>query len=220
MKMMKAWAAALVLLALPAAAGSARATEQVRYKSGKTWTLAFEADTLGRPPAHTVVRGGAWSVEADSTAPGGRVLRQSEDDDGVAFHWIQFERPFLENVRVSVQFRIKSGEIDPTAGIVFQSDAKGRNGYLVRVSGQSNEAAFHYLLYGKRRDIRFAKIPALDPGAWHTLAIERIGARLSVTYDGSVVLEAREERYARGIMGLWTEDDTVVDFANLQVGVP
>ncbi len=220
MNTMKAWAAAVALLALPALPGPARAAEQVKYKPGKTWNLTFEADTLGRPPAHTIVRGGVWSVEADSTAPGGRVLRQSEDDDGVAFHWIQFERPFLEDVRVSVQFRIKSGEIDPTAGIVFQSDAKGRNGYLLRVTGQGNEAAFHYILYGKRRDIRFAKIPALDPGAWHTLSLERTGARLRVSYDGAVVLEAREERYSKGIVGLWTEDDTVVDFANLQVGVP
>ena len=220
MNTLKAGATALVLLALAALPGPARAAEQVKYKPGKTWNLTFEADTLGRPPAHSVVHGGVWSVEADSTAPGGRVLRQSEDDDGVAFHWIQFQRPYLEDVRVSVQFRIKSGEIDPTAGIVFQSDAKGRNGYLVRVTGKSDEAVFHYILLGKRRDIRFAKIQAPDPGAWHTLVVERVGARLSVTYDGAVVLNAREERYARGIMGLWTEDDTVVDFANLQVGVP
>ena len=220
MNTMKALAAALALLALPALVTPARAAERVKYKPGKTWTLSFEADTLGRPPVHSLVRGGAWSVEADSTAPGGRVLRQSEDDDGVAFHWIQFERPFLEDVRVSVQFRIKSGEIDPTAGLVFQSDAKGRNGYLVRLTGKSDEVAFHYLLSGRRRDIQFAKIPALAPGGWHTLALEHIGARLRVTYDGAEVLQAREERYARGIVGLWTEDDTVVDFANLQVGVP
>ncbi len=211
---------AALLLALLGLLASPSAAEQVRYRPGKTWSLSFEADTLGRPPLHTVVRGGIWSVEADSTAPGGRVLRQTESDDGVAFHWIQFERPTLQNVRVSVQFRIRSGEIDPTAGVLFQLDPKGRNGYLVRLSGQSNEAAFHYLLLGKRRDIRFSKIPPLTQGAWHTLSLVRTGARLSVTYDGAEVMRVREERYSGGTIGLWTEDDTVIDFAKLEVGVP
>ncbi len=217
MKFVKAGALALVLLGLP---GVPCGAEQVRYKPGKTWEISFEADTLGQPPAHTIVRGGSWAVEADSTAPGGRVLRQTEDADGVAFHWIQFQRPFLEDVRVSVQFRIRSGEIDPTAGVLFQSDPKGRNGYLLRVTGKSHEAVFHYVLSGKRRDIRYAKIPELEPGVWHTLALMRVGARLKVMYDGTEVMQAREERFSRGIIGLWTEDDTLVDFANLEVGVP
>ena len=48
----------------------------------------------------------------------------------------------------------------------------------------------------------------------------RTGARLRVTYDGTDVMQVREERYSKGTIGLWTEDDTVIDFANLEVGVP
>jgi hypothetical protein len=186
----------------------------------KIWTFTFAGDTLGQAPPHTIVHGGTWAVEEDSTAPAGRVLRQEMNDDGVAWHYLQFTRPLLEDVTVSVRFRIESGEIDPSAGILFQLDPKGRSGYLVRLRGESHEIAFHYLLYGKRRDVRFVKIDWPEPGTWHTLAVRREGHRLTVFYDGREVMRVRDERYRKGTFGLWTENDSVVDFADLEVGVP
>lgn len=213
-------AVALAALVIAAGATQAFAGDPPEFSGRKIWTFTFESDTLGQAPPHTVVRGGDWVVEADSTAPTGRVLRQRTNDDGVSWHYIQLTRPSLENVAASVRFRIDSGEIDPSAGILFQLDAKARNGYLVRLSGQTREIAFHYLLFGKRRDIRFAKIDWPEPGTWHTLAIRRAGYRLTVLYDGREVMRARDERYRKGTIGLWTENDSVVDFADLEVGVP
>ena len=210
-------AALAIATVLAAPSGSQERSKQPR---GRTWTYTFEADTLGRPPLRSIARGGAWSVETDSAAPGGRVLRQRESDDGVAFHSLQFERPYLENVSASVRFRIVSGELDPSAGLLFQLDPKGRNGYLVRIRGESGEIALHYIIYGKRRDLRFAKIQLPEPGTWHTLGVRREGMRIAVTYDGREVMRVRDERYSSGTVGLWTEDDTVADFAQLEIGVP
>lgn len=214
----------LVVAALALALLSAVATPvgAARPKSSrvKAWTFAFDADTLGRPPAKTSVHGGIWSVEADSTVPAGRVLRQSQSDEGLAFHFVQFQRPTLGDVTASVRFRIVSGEIDPSVGLMFQLDEKGRNGYLVRVCGERDEIALHYIIYGKRRDIRYAKIELPEPGTWHTLAVRREGERIAVLYDGNEVMRARDERNSKGTVGLWTEDDTVADFAQLEIGVP
>lgn len=220
-----AWFGITTLLAgllLAAPATGASAGKQPRYARGKIWTFTFETDTLGTAPPHSTSRGGEWAVmaDSDSTVPGRRVLRQKENDDGEAWHYLQFDRPLLEDVTISVRFRILSGEIDPSAGILFQMDPKGRNGYLVRLTGQTREVAFHYLLSGKRRDVRFAKIDWPTPGTWHTLAVRRTGHRLAVLYDDKVVLQARDERYKKGTFGLWSEDDSVVDFADLEVGVP
>jgi len=164
--------------------------------------------------------GGVWAVVADSTVAAGRALRQTEADDGVAFHYLRFKRPLLEDVVASVRFRIASGEIDPSAGLVFQLDPKGTSGYLVKVAATTGELSFHYILYGKRRDVRFAKIDPPKSGEWHTLAIQRQGSVLRVSYDGTERMMVRDERYWKGTIGLWTEDDTVVDFADLSVGVP
>ncbi|MBI4365005.1 MAG: hypothetical protein HY568_06215 [Candidatus Latescibacteria bacterium] len=185
-------------------------------RPGKTYAWSLEADTLGRSPAHASVFGGTWTVEADSAdSASARFIRQSQDDDGLVFHYLGFTRPILEDFDLSARFRILSGEIDPTAGLLFQMDPKGRNGYLVRASGRTNELVFHYFLSGKRRDVRMAKIAPLTPGTWHTISLSRRKSVLRVSFDGTERMMVRDERYSRGTVGLWTEDDTVVDFADL-----
>lgn len=230
----------LALLVLAAAAPSARA-DAWRVPKGKTWTWSFAADTLGHAPDGSHVLGGRWIVvldstrapeaaarvdssEADSSATGDstaaawpRVLRQAEDNDGVVFHMIQLPKPLLHDLEISVRFRIRSGEIDPTAGVAFQLDPKGRNGYVVRVSGEKSELMAHYLLSGKRRDLKYEKIDRPEAGAWHTLEIRRVGATMDVSYDGKPRFRLRDERYQEGTIGLWTEDDTIADFADLTV---
>ena len=215
----------LALLALGASTGSAGPKQRQQPKqriplAGKTYTWDFQADTLGLTPGHAMTFGGNWQVLEDSAdvalqAPSRRLLSQREADDGVVYHYLTFTRPLLGDLDASVRFRIRSGEIDPSAGLMFQMDPKGTSGYLVRVSGKSGELAFHYMLFGKRRDVKFAKIPELTPGTWHTLAIQRRRSTLRVIYDGKETMLVRDDRFSRGTVGVWTEDDTLVDFADL-----
>ena len=211
-----------------------------RTAKPKTWTWTFQADTLGQEPQNTSVFGGKWEVtldpsqpsavvtstpapadsSVDSTAAGAtaRVLRQSDADEGIEFHYVQFKKPVVEDLIASVRFRLVSGEIDPTAGLLFQLDPKkGKSGYLLRVSGEKNRLIAHYLLYGKRRDLKSVEIPPLEPGVWHTLSITRKGSIIAASYDGVERFRVRDERFEKGTVGLWTEDDTVVEFADLTV---
>lgn len=227
---------AIAVIMLVVAAPLARAAEW-RVPKGKTWTWTFAADTLGQAPEGAQISGGRWIVLLDSTqaryaipampesgavatfdsAATPRILRQAEDEDGVVFHTLQFPKPRLRDLEVSVRFRIRSGEIDPSAGVAFQLDPKGRNGYVVRVSGQSQELTAHYLLYGKRRDIRYCKIDPPGSNTWHTIHVRRVGSVMEVTYDGKERFRIRDERFGEGNVGLWTEDDSIVDFADLTV---
>ncbi|HEU4724206.1 MAG TPA: hypothetical protein VFU59_02800, partial [Candidatus Eisenbacteria bacterium] len=198
------------------------------------------SDTLGMAPSGAVVMAGEWVVLEDSAAaaqadaaslPSGgdsaaapaarnvsRLLRQTSGEEARAANWIRLLKPTVENGEVSVRFRIRSGEIDPSVGVLFQVDPKGRNGYLVRVSGADNELIAHYLLSGKRRDLKMQKIDAAPAaGEWHTLGIRRERERLYVLYDGAEKMMLRDERFIRGTVGLWTEDDTVADFADLKI---
>lgn len=184
---------------------------------GKTYSWSFDADTLGQAPMATRVASGRWMVVEDSSKAGARLLVQGESDDGLAFHWIQFLKPKLADQEVGVRFRIRSGEIDPSAGLAFQLDPKGKNGYLVRVSGRSRELVAHYILNGRRRDLKVARMEPPGPGEWHTLGVRRAGERIEVLYDGVVRMKFRDERFREGNVGLWTEDDTVADFTGLSV---
>ena len=210
-----------------------------RSAKPKTWTWSFQTDTLGQEPQNTAVFGGKWEVtvdpnqatavvasmpapadSSDSTAAAAqpRVLRQSDADEGIEFHYVQFKKPVVEDLIASVRFRLVSGEIDPTAGLLFQLDPKkGKSGYLLRVSGEKNRLIAHYLLYGKRRDLKSVEIPPLEPGVWHTLSITRKGSVMAASYDGVERFRVRDERFGKGTVGLWTEDDTVVEFADLTV---
>jgi len=220
--------AALLLLAAPSWAGK-------REPRGRTWVHDFRADTLGMAPSGSIVMGGTWVVMEDSSAAVAhdsaafpdsgsatarqlpRLLRQSAGDEGRTSNWIRLVRPKLETGEASVRFRIRSGEIDPSVGILFQVDPKGKNGYLIRLSGADNELIAHYLLSGKRRDIKMQSVEAPAAGEWHTLGIRRDRTRIVVLYDGVEKMALRDERFVRGTVGLWTEDDTVADFADLKI---
>jgi len=226
----------LLALALtaPLPANAAKASKRL-----KSWTWTFQADTLGHAPASAVTFGGTWQIVADSSLAASdtalaaadtsgasdsatvmpRVLRQSEGDDGIQFHYIQFTKPVVGNMAVSVRFRILEGEIDPSAGVMFLLNPKGKSGYLVRVSGARDELIAHYLLSGKRRDLRYAKVARPEPGTWHTLDVERVGSVIIARYDGEERIRIRDERFTFGSVGLWTEDDTVVDFAGLSLSM-
>ena len=212
-------------LVLPAHAG------KPKVPRGKTWHLDFRSDTLGIAPTGSVVAAGSWVVledssaavgkvegaAADSAPPRPRLLRQRSDEDGVAFNWIRFPKPMLEKCDVSVRFRVVEGELDPGVGILFHYDAKRKNGYLVRISGASEEIIAHYLLSGRRRDIKMQKLKMPAVGEWHTLAVRREGIHTTVLYDGKEAMALRDERFRSGTVGLWTEDDTVADFADLTI---
>lgn len=233
-----------VTLALGMTAPDAcRAAKERTAPFGKTYTWSFQADTLGQKPAHSMTFGGTWQVVEDSTdaphrgvittsapsatadsvvrsvigiaAPVRRFLSQSENEDGIAFHYLTFTRPMLGDMDASVRFRIRSGEVDPCAGLMFQMNPRGTSGYGVRISGKTGELAFHYLLYGKKRDLKFAKIPPLQAGSWHTLAVTRRRTLLRVSYDGKELMAVRDDRFSKGTIGVWSGDDTVVDFADL-----
>lgn len=211
----------LLLLAAPSWAGK-------REPRGRTWVHDFQADTLGMAPSAATVMGGTWIVMEDSTAgaPSGtpdsarqasRLLRQTANDEARALNWIRFAKPTIETGEVSVRFRIRSGEIDPSVGILFQVDPKGKNGYLVRISGSDDELAAHYLLGGKRRDLKMEPLAAPAVGEWHTLGVRRERVRIVILYDGVEKMVLRDERFTRGTVGLWTEDDTVADFTDLKI---
>ncbi len=226
-------AAAVLLVATIAAGAAGVPNAEAKKGRSRTFHVSFAPDSAGGLPADAIVSDGSWSAErdsaavspdaaADSSAPGeGGAWRlvQSESDDPRGANGIRFTKPAFRDGEVSVRFRIRRGELDPSVGVFFLLDRKGRNGYLVRVSGADEELIAHYILNGKRRDLKFAKAPAPNPGEWHTLRAVREGVTIRVYYDGTERMSLRDERFHDGTVGLWTESDTAAEFADLEVTV-
>ena len=218
------WVVAAMLLLPVSQAGAKTAPHQ-----GKSWAWTFEADTLGREPDNTGVATGNWQIGnlaadsagtgTDGTGTAARVLRQLESEDGADYHMLQLKKPVIQDLVASVRFRVVSGEVDPGAGLLFHLDDKAKNGYLIRVSGAKSRLVAHYLIYGRRRDIRYAPVDPPKAGEWHTLSVSKKKSVIVVTYDGTERMRFRDERYSKGTVGFWTEDDAVVEFADLKVAM-
>jgi hypothetical protein len=213
------------LLALALMVAASQATAEKRHHA-KSWVWTFEADTLGKEPDNSGVATGTWEVAdlvpdsaATVEAAGGRILRQLEGEDGADYHMLQLKKPIVEDLVASVRFRVVSGEVDPGAGLLFHLDSKAKNGYLIRVSGAKGRVIAHYIISGRRRDIRYGSIEPPKPGEWHTLSVTKKMSLIVVSYDGAECLRFRDERYKKGTVGFWTEDDAVVDFADLKVAM-
>jgi len=118
---------------------------------------------------------------------------------------------------MDLRFRARSDprrEIDPSAGSSSRWIPRAR-GLPGPGDHADSEIAFQYLLYGKRRDVKFAPIPTPEPGSWHTVGITRRRTVLTILYDGKEVMTVAMDRYRKGTVGVWTEDDSLVDFAGL-----
>lgn len=223
------WAVVAMLL-LPVS----QATAKTKPHHGKSWAWTFEADTLGKEPDNTGVAIGTWRIgnlAADSagtdsagtdsadTGASARVLRQLEAEDGADYHMLQLKKPVIQDLVASVRFRVVSGDVDPGAGLLFHLDDKAKNGYLIRVSGAKSRIVAHYLIYGRRRDIRYAPVDPPKPGEWHTISVSKKRSVIVVTYDGAERMRFRDERFSKGTVGFWTEEDAVVEFADLKVAM-
>ena len=79
-------ASAAIAVAPWSAAHPAGATQRAA-KHEKVYSWTFETDTLGQVPGHARSFGGTWKVMADSIPESKRFIRQSEGDDGDAFHY-------------------------------------------------------------------------------------------------------------------------------------
>lgn len=216
---MRALLLATVALAsvVGAACGSSGTAAPVR-----TATYTFDAaDTL---PAGLEIGGSAeggparWQVLDDPEAPTpGRVLEQSDGrGENPRYCVLLSDAPVASDVRVSVRCRPLTGRLDRSAGLVFRA-ADDRSYYVVRANLLENDVRLYRCIDGVRQDID-AWSQRLQRDRWHELAVEMRGDRITVRWNGEVVIEAQDATFAGpGRCGIWTKADSVTRFDDLVI---
>jgi hypothetical protein len=203
--------AALALAALAKAETTAPPT---------SWS--FDADAVDAPPGgFSFARTGQgaqgrWLVKAAPDAPsGGNVLAQL-DGDGTddRFPVATADGQPLRDVLVSVKCKPVSGKVDRACGIVFRyRDAD--NYYVARANALEDNVRLYRVVKGRRVQLagRDGKVAS---GVWHDLRVEARGDRLTVSFDGKKVIEAKDDTFAgAGKVGVWTKADSVTYFDDL-----
>jgi hypothetical protein len=190
--------------------------------SAKTWD--FQGDAVQAAPAGFSFvrtghgREGKWLVVQDTTAPSGdHVLAQlDQDDTDDRFPVAVADRPVLKDLRLEVRCKLLSGKTDEACGLVFRyRDAD--NYYVARANALEDNVNLYHVVKGRRRQIKgwSGKVPAR---AWHALAIEARGDRLSVFWEGQPIIDTTDDTFKdAGKVGVWTKADSVTYFDALTV---
>jgi hypothetical protein len=175
------------------------------------WT--FNTDPAGRLPAGATVFSGTWTVRAEPGTPGApNALCQTGRADYPA---ISLSDTVYSDVTVSTRFKAVSGRTDRAAGIIFRIKDKN-NYYILRANALEDNVNIYRYVGGRRREIQegTAKVPS---GTWQELRVEVRGNRMRGFLNGRQVVEATDETFKAGNIGLWTKEDSVTCFDDVLI---
>jgi Domain of Unknown Function (DUF1080) len=192
-------------------------------QGGASGTITFGKDSEGKLPAgwKSAITGKGkdcvWRVEADKTAPSGKgfVLAQTTANDGAIFNVCVFSEVSARDVELKVHFKAQKGEIDQGGGLVWRyQDAK--NYYVVRMNPLESNFRVYKVVDGKRIQLESAKDIKIATGTWHTIKVRHEGSQITCYVDDKKHVEAKDDTFAAGKIGLWTKGDAETSFDQLQ----
>ena len=187
-------------------------------------TVNFDLGDVGSLPRDftTALTGGgghvSWVVREFPQAQGGQpvLVQESADDTSYRFPLCVYEKVLARDVAAQVKFMAISGKVDQAGGIVLRYSPE--NYYIARANALEDNINLFKTIRGKRTKIKEVPLK-VSTGQWHTLRFEAKGRRLTVAFDGRVVIQTTDSSLSKpGRVGLWTKADSVSAFADLRIG--
>ena len=208
----------LALLALAACGGG---TANVRY--GPTAASAppqarwdFEGDPVGGLPPGAAGPYGTWKVRAESDAPtGGNALCQT---GRVTFAVLILGDAIYGDVALTTKFNPLAGQEDRAAGLLVRVQDRD-NYYVLRANALENNVNL-YKTVGGKRDVLKEGQATVSSGRWQELRLVVTGNRLQGFINGQPVVEATDDTFTAGKVGLWTKADSQTCFDAVEATVP
>ena len=183
-------------------------------------TVTFDDAPAGKAPAGWTATGTGsghpnWTVVSDGSAPSKpNVLKQS----GKATYPVcLMDDTSLKDGFVEVKFKAVSGKDDQAGGVVWRAKDTD-NYYIARANALEDNVTIYHTIKGKRVSFKNAD-RKVAPGVWHTLRVDFLGTKFTVTFDGQRVIEAMDNSFSEtGKVGVWTKADSVTLFDDFSYG--
>jgi hypothetical protein len=183
----------------------------------------FESDAVGSAPAgfeFARTGGGAegqWVVRIEKGASTNHVLvQESADPTDYRFPLAVLKEGTYKDVTLSVRARPLAGRVDQGFGLVWRYRDKD-NYYVTRCNADEDNCTIYHTVAGRRRPFLSRNVKVAK-STWHTLKLEATGDRFVVSYDGTVVLDAKDSTFNDpGRVGLWSKADSVIEFDDFTV---
>lgn len=193
-------------------------TPLVRYQSEDvsnpaeplTWSFDDLAD--GDLPEGSEVlseiRFGGWGVRAEADAPSApNALCQT----GMAeFPAMALGPAVLGDLVLTTRFKPISGQVDQAAGLIFRIQ-DGGNYYILRANALEGNVNLYKYASGRRSLMKDGKAEVRS-GEWQELRVDVAGNHFTGSLNGTPVVEATDDAYPAGRIGLWTKADSVTCF--------
>jgi hypothetical protein len=156
---------------------------------------------------------GDWTVRAEPDAPTPpNVLCQTAT---AKFPALALSDKVYTDVIMSVRFKPISGREDQAAGILFRVQDKD-NYYILRANALEDNVNLFIYASGKRSQIKESSVK-VPSGRWQELRVDVAGNHFRGFLNDQLVIEANDDSYSAGRVGLWTKADSVTYFDNVRV---
>src|SRR5207247_11224795 len=93
------------------------------------------------------------------------------------------------------------------------------NYYILRANALENNVNLYKYAGGRRSGIKEASA-TVAKGTWQELRVEAVGNHLRGFLNGKLAVEATDDSYNSGGVGLWTKADSVTCFDDVEVSLP
>jgi hypothetical protein len=189
---------------------------------GQGATIKFDGDESGKPPKGFSFaltgqgKPGVWVVRKDDTTHGNVLVQTDGDTTDYRFPVAVYNDFTGADVTLSVQFKALSGKGDQGAGLVWRYRDQN-NYYVTRCNALEDNCTIYHVVNGRRQAFQNKRVKVAS-NVWHTLKMEATGDHFVVTYDGNIVLDAKDETFKEaGKVGLWTKADSVIAFDDFSI---
>jgi hypothetical protein len=187
--------------------------EDQNVKAGQVKTWSFDADQAGALPQGVEVFEGEWAIRAEGDAPTPpNVLCQTAT---APFPALALDDKVYTDLDVSVRFKPVSGRTDQAAGALFRVQDRD-NYYILRANALEDNVNFYIYASGRRSSLAGRSVKVRS-GQWQELRVEIRGNHFRGFLNGELVVEATDDSYRAGRVGLWTKADSVTCFDDVQV---
>ncbi len=185
-------------------------------------TVQFTQSLIGKPPpgfefARTGEGDlGRWLVVPDPTVAGGVAIEHvSSDQHDDRFPLAIYSNLIAENIEASVRLKILSGT-PLTAGIAI--GVRNPASYYV-VAANAYEHRVDLLLFTEGKSERIESAEAeVNANTWHKLAVNANDDHFAISFDERLLFTTFDRtRRKDGRVALWTKEDNVTRFDQLQI---
>lgn len=160
---------------------------------------------------------GRWVVKKIEHAPSADnvVVQTKLDDTDYRFPLLIMDGASYKDAMAYVKFRAISGEVDQAGGLVFRYKDSD-NYYVLRANAKENNVRLYKVVDGNRRQIG-GKDLKVKSNEWHLLKVVYNGEKVQCFFNNAKVIEATDDTFDHGGVGLWTKADSYTFFDDFVV---